>query len=127
MDDHAQTAVCDGSVAIFLSARNSNIHRAAHELAARVSDAYESAREKMRSFLNATYSHEITFVHGATESINLVAHKRYVSHLHADVKNLGCDWYLFSGHKVFGPTGIDAMLKNKGRFITCPIFYTSLL
>jgi cysteine desulfurase/selenocysteine lyase len=49
------------------------VHRAAHELAARATDAYESAREKKRRFLNAGSSREIVFVRGATEAINLVA------------------------------------------------------
>jgi cysteine desulfurase/selenocysteine lyase len=57
----------------FYSHENSNVHRAAHELAARATDAYESAREKVRRFLNASSSREIIFVRGATEGINLVA------------------------------------------------------
>ncbi|WP_432473121.1 SufS family cysteine desulfurase [Amphritea sp. HPY] len=32
-----------------------------------------------------------------------------VSHLEIDVQRLGCDFYLFSGHKLFGPTGIGAL------------------
>ena len=32
-----------------------------------------------------------------------------VSHMPVDVKELGCDFYAFSGHKVFGPTGIGAL------------------
>jgi cysteine desulfurase / selenocysteine lyase len=57
----------------FYSHENSNIHRAAHEMAARATDAYEAAREKVRRFLNASSSREIVFVRGATEGINLVA------------------------------------------------------
>jgi len=57
----------------FYSHENSNVHRAAHELAARATDAYEDAREKVRRFLNASSSREIIFVRGATEGINLVA------------------------------------------------------
>jgi len=57
----------------FYSHENSNIHRAAHELAARATDAYEAAREKARRFLNAPSTREIVFVRGATEGINLVA------------------------------------------------------
>jgi cysteine desulfurase / selenocysteine lyase len=57
----------------FYRHENSNIHRAAHELAARATDAYESAREKSRRFLNASSTREIIFVRGATEGINLVA------------------------------------------------------
>ncbi len=57
----------------FYEHENSNIHRAAHELAARATDAYEAAREKVRRFLNAPNVREIIFVRGATEGINLVA------------------------------------------------------
>ena len=57
----------------FYRHENSNIHRAAHELAARATDAYESAREKSRRFLNASSTREIIFVRGTTEGINLVA------------------------------------------------------
>jgi cysteine desulfurase/selenocysteine lyase len=57
----------------FYEHENSNVHRAAHELAARSTDAYESAREKTRRFLNAGAQREIVFVRGATEAINLVA------------------------------------------------------
>jgi cysteine desulfurase/selenocysteine lyase len=61
------------SVSYFYTHENSNIHRAAHELAARASDAYEAAREKVKVFLNAKSINEIVFVRGATEGINLVA------------------------------------------------------
>ncbi|MGA2214052.1 MAG: cysteine desulfurase, partial [Bryobacteraceae bacterium] len=57
----------------FYEHENSNIHRAAHELAARATDAYEAAREKVRGFLGASSVKEIVFVRGATEAINLVA------------------------------------------------------
>jgi cysteine desulfurase / selenocysteine lyase len=57
----------------FYRHENSNIHRAAHTLAARATDAYEGAREKVRRFLNAPSVREIVFVRGATEGINLVA------------------------------------------------------
>src|SRR5258708_39674419 len=32
-----------------------------------------------------------------------------VSHFRVDVRELGCDFYVFSGHKVFGPTGIGVL------------------
>jgi cysteine desulfurase/selenocysteine lyase len=57
----------------FYEHENSNVHRGAHELAARATDAYESAREKTRRFLSAGTPREIVFVRGATEAINLVA------------------------------------------------------
>ncbi|GMV42373.1 MAG: hypothetical protein AMXMBFR64_40890 [Myxococcales bacterium] len=57
----------------FYSHENSNIHRAAHALAARATDAYEGARESVRAFLNAPSPRGVVFVRGATEGINLVA------------------------------------------------------
>jgi len=191
----------------FYEHENSNVHRAAHELAARSTDAYESAREKVRRFLNAPSVREIIFVRGATEGINLVAQSwgrrnvqqddeivitwlehhanivpwqmlcaekgarlrvapvddsgqvlldeyenllgprtrlvalpmvsnalgvvppvkqmieaahRYgakvlldgaqsVSHMRTDVQSLDCDFFVFSGHKVFAPTGIGVV------------------
>ena len=51
----------------------SNIHRGVHTLSQRCTDLYESAREKVQTFLNARHSHEIIFVRGTTEAINLVA------------------------------------------------------
>jgi len=191
----------------FYEHENSNIHRAAHELAARATDAYEAAREKVRAFLNAPDVNEVIFVRGTTEAINLVAkswgwqhvgegdeivvshlehhanivpwqqlaaakgaklrvipvddsgqvlldeyrkllndrtkivsvtqvsnalgtvvpvkeivdlaHRagaralvdgaQSVSHMRVDVQDIGADFFVFSGHKVFGPTGIGAL------------------
>jgi cysteine desulfurase/selenocysteine lyase len=55
-------------ISYFYEHENSNVHRAA-----RATDAYESAREKTRRFLNAGSTREIVFVRGATEAINLIA------------------------------------------------------
>jgi len=191
----------------FYEHENSNVHRAAHELAARATDAYETAREKARRFLNAGAAREIVFVRGATEAINLVAQSwgrrniqkddeivitwlehhanivpwqmlcaekgarlrvapvddsgqvlldeyekllgaktrlvsiahvsnalgtivpvkemveaahrhgaralvdgaQAVSHMRVDVQSINCDFYVFSGHKVFAPTGIGVV------------------
>ncbi len=57
----------------FYEQENSNVHRAAHELAARATDAYESARKKVAAFIGAASPEEIVFVRGTTEAINLVA------------------------------------------------------
>jgi len=57
----------------FYEHENSNIHRAAHELAARSTDAYEASRKKVQHFLNAGSVNEIVYVRGTTEAINLVA------------------------------------------------------
>lgn len=191
----------------FYEHENSNVHRAAHELAARATDAYETARKTVRRFLNASSTEEIVFVRGATEAINLVAKtwgrqnlrsgdeilitwlehhanivpwqqlcaetgailkvagvddqgqvllsdfgrllgprtrlvsfaqvsnalgtvtpvramiemaRRYdtrilldgaqsVSHMRVDVQQFDCDWFVFSGHKIFAPTGIGVL------------------
>jgi cysteine desulfurase/selenocysteine lyase len=60
-------------LAHFYAHENSNIHRAAHELAARATDAYEGARQTVRRFIGAGSTEEIVFVRGTTEAINLVA------------------------------------------------------
>ncbi len=60
-------------ISYFYEHENSNIHRAAHELAARATDAYEGARETVRRFINAPSVDNIVFVRGTTEAINLVA------------------------------------------------------
>ncbi|GAA3979700.1 family 2A encapsulin nanocompartment cargo protein cysteine desulfurase [Mucilaginibacter dorajii] len=194
-------------ISYFYEHENSNIHRAAHELAARATDAYEGARKKVQAFLNARSINEIIFVRGATEAINLVAKSwgeqylnagdeiivsqlehhanivpwqqlaakkglkikvipvdddgqilideyvkllgpktklvsftqvsnalgtvtpaaqivhlahlagakvlvdgaQSVSHMPVDVQALNADWFVFSGHKVFGPTGIGVL------------------
>jgi cysteine desulfurase/selenocysteine lyase len=57
----------------YYSHENSNIHRAAHTLAARATDAYENARSTVARFINASSPENIVFVRGATEAINLVA------------------------------------------------------
>lgn len=190
---------------------NSNIHRGAHTLARRATDAYEEARKKVQEFLGAKSAEEIVFVRGTTEAINLVAQsygRKHVSegdeivlsnlehhsnivpwhllskekgavlrvipinddgevmveefakllsqrtrlvaishvsnvlgtvapirqivdmahaqgvpvlvdgaqavpHLQVDVQKLDCDFYLFSGHKLFGPTGIGVLYGKK--------------
>jgi cysteine desulfurase/selenocysteine lyase len=190
---------------------NSNVHRAAHTLAARATDAYEGARETTRRFINAPSKNEIVFVRGATEGINLVAQSwgrrnvqegdeivitwlehhanivpwqqlaaekgarlriapvddrgqlileeydkllgpktrlvafpqvsnalgtvtparemitlahrhgakvlldgaQAISHMRVDVQELDCDFYVFSGHKVFAPTGIGVVFGKQ--------------
>jgi cysteine desulfurase/selenocysteine lyase len=191
----------------FYERDNSNVHRGAHTLAARATDAYEDARASVAQLLGASSPKEIVFVRGTTEGINLLAatlgrsrvgpgdeivlstlehhanivpwqllaqsvgarlrpvavddsgqvqldsyaalltertkivalshvsnalgtvlpveamiamaHARgipvvvdgaqAVAHMPVDVKALGADFYVFSGHKIFGPTGIGAV------------------
>ncbi|AMV33602.1 Cysteine desulfurase [Pirellula sp. SH-Sr6A] len=190
----------------FYACDYSNIHRAAHTLAARATDHYELARETVREFVHAQSTNDIVFVRGTTEGINFIAqtcksflkegdevlltemehhanivpwqlladelrlrirvipfnddgdimmdeyrrlltHKtkivsvthasntlgtilpveemasmahrkgarfvidgaQSVAHLPIDVQSLGCDFFVFSGHKVFAPTGIGVV------------------
>src|SRR6516165_2699890 len=50
-----------------------NVHRGLHFLANAATDAFEVARESVRSFLGAESVNEIIFTKSATEAINLVA------------------------------------------------------
>jgi cysteine desulfurase/selenocysteine lyase len=52
---------------------NANIHRGVHALSDMASDAYESARETVRAFINASGRQEVIFTPGTTASINSVA------------------------------------------------------
>lgn len=52
---------------------NANIHRAVHRLAEEATEAYESARDTVKNFINAASREEIVFTSGATASVNLVA------------------------------------------------------
>ncbi|NUS44503.1 MAG: cysteine desulfurase [Mycobacteriaceae bacterium] len=60
-------------ISAFYQHENSNIHRGAHELAARATDAYENARAAVARFIGAPTPEQIVFVRGATEGINFVA------------------------------------------------------
>lgn len=53
---------------------NSNVHRGAHTLAAKSTDAYEGARQIVADFIGAPSKDNIVFVRGTTEGINLIAH-----------------------------------------------------
>ena len=197
---------------------HANIHRGVHKLSQRATNAYEGAREKVCTFINASSSREIIFTRGTTESINLVAHSlglsqlkpgdeiliswmehhsnivpwqlicertgaklstipitdcgeldleafdqllsertkivaivhvsnalgtinpvkeiidkahskgamvlldgaQAVSHMRIDVQELDCDFYAFSGHKMFAPTGIGVLYGKKALLENMP-------
>jgi cysteine desulfurase / selenocysteine lyase len=186
---------------------HANIHRGVHTLSQEATALYEGARDRLVRFINARSRHEIIFVRGTTEAINLVAQSyarpilkagdeilithlehhanivpwqilceqtgakllvapmdtrgeihlesvealmgprtrlfafahvsnalgtvlpvrrliaaakargiitlvdgaQAVPHMSVDVQELGCDFYAFSGHKLFGPTGIGVL------------------
>jgi cysteine desulfurase/selenocysteine lyase len=199
-------AVIDALVNYYTT-ENSNVHRGVHTLSQLATDDYEAARLKVQKFINAGADHELVYVRGATEGINLVAqtfgrqnvgpgdeiiisamehhsnivpwqilceekgarlivvpindsgellvdeyekllsprtrlvsivhqsnalgtinpmdsiiqlaHSRgvpvlvdgaqSVPHMTVDVQEMGCDFFVFSGHKLFGPTGIGVL------------------
>ncbi|MCC6317020.1 MAG: cysteine desulfurase [Gemmatimonadaceae bacterium] len=57
----------------YYESENANIHRGVHYLSERASELYEGTREAARRFFNARHAHEIVFVRGTTEGMNLVA------------------------------------------------------
>ncbi len=79
---HKPQAVIDAT-SQFYGRDNSNIHRAAHTLAARATELFEAGREKVRRFLGAADAKEIVFVRGTTEGINLVAQSYGRKHIGA--------------------------------------------
>jgi len=190
----------------FYRRSNANVHRAAHEIAARATVQLEQARSSIKQFLNADRDEEVIITKGTTEAINLLSNSlgasltkndkvlitmlehhsnivpwqmacersgaellavdidehgnldwtdlqnkltqdvkifafNHVSnalgtvnpvekmikaaqdvgavtvvdgaqaalHLPIDLKRLGCDFYVFSGHKLYGPTGIGVL------------------
>lgn len=66
-------AVIDALVHYY-SYQNANIHRGVHALSQEATDAYEHARQGVKTFFNANLPEEIIFTAGTTHSINIVAH-----------------------------------------------------
>jgi cysteine desulfurase / selenocysteine lyase len=62
---------------------NANVHRGAHTLSTRATDAYEGAREKIAQFVKARSPHEIIYTRNASEAINLVAYSWGMNNLAA--------------------------------------------
>lgn len=62
---------------------NANVHRGAHTLSGRATDAYEGARDKVAKFINAKSRNEIVYTRNATEAINLVAYSWGLDNLKA--------------------------------------------
>jgi cysteine desulfurase/selenocysteine lyase len=78
----------------------------------------------------------VTHVSNALGTVNPVAelaemaHRREIPilvdgaqaapHTHVDVQALGCDFYAFSGHKVYGPTGVGALYGKRSLLDAMP-------
>ncbi len=45
-----------------------------------------------------------------------------VAHMPVDVQALGCDFYAFSGHKIFGPTGVGVLYGRKALLESMPVY-----
>ena len=60
-------------VAAYYHQDNANVHRGVHTLAERATQSYESAREKVRAFINAKETAEVLFTRGTTTGLNWVA------------------------------------------------------
>src|SRR5436305_6808952 len=58
-----------------------NVHRGLHYLANAATEAFETARERVRAFLNAASHEEVVFTRNATEAINLVASSFGLDHI----------------------------------------------
>ncbi len=48
-----------------------------------------------------------------TNAVFLVDGAQSVTHLPIDVRDLGCDFFVFSGHKMYGPTGVGVLYASK--------------
>lgn len=57
----------------YYSSENANIHRGVHFLSQQATDAYEEARRIVQRFIHAQHEHEVIFIKGTTDGINLVA------------------------------------------------------
>ena len=61
------------SIEDYYKTKNANVHRGAHYLSQLATEAFEGARETVRSYINAKENSEVIFTKGTTDSINLVA------------------------------------------------------
>jgi len=67
----------------YYRADNANVHRGAHALAGRATEAYERTRDLIAGFVNARSREEIVYTRGASEAINLVAATWGETNIHA--------------------------------------------
>lgn len=75
-------AVIDSMVKLY-SHDYANVHRGVHTLSVRSTDQMESARHKIKTFINAASDKEIIFVRGATEAVNLISQTYGRANIHA--------------------------------------------
>lgn len=85
--------------------------------------------EKTRLVALTHVSNSLGTVNPVKEMIRF-AHERHVpvmldgaqaiQHAHVDVQDLDCDFYVFSGHKIFGPTGIGVLYGKEAMLDILP-------
>src|SRR5205807_1426351 len=90
---------------------HANVHRGVHALTQAATAAYEGARERVRRIIEA--AHEV----GA---VVLIDGAQAVPHSIVDVRALGADFYVFSGHKLYGPTGIGVLYGREELLAAMP-------
>jgi cysteine desulfurase/selenocysteine lyase len=57
-------------------------------------------------------------------AITVIDGAQAIGHGFVDVQDLDCDFYVFSGHKLFGPTGIGVLYGKEARLEQLPPFQT---
>jgi cysteine desulfurase/selenocysteine lyase len=73
---------------------------------------------------NITHANEIIALAHNVGAITVVDAAQAIAHIPIDIKNLDCDFLVFSGHKMYGPTGIGVLSGKKERLQTLePYFY----
>lgn len=72
------------AIAHYYENDHANIHRGIYALSVRATEQYEKVREKIKKMIHAKHNHEIIFVKGATEGVNLVAHSYGQKHFSAN-------------------------------------------
>ena len=68
-----QPAAVIDTIAEYQSHDHANVHRGVYTLSHRATEAYESARDRIGTFINAASRREVVYASGTTEAINLVA------------------------------------------------------
>ena len=61
------------AIETYYEEQHANVHRGVYALSQEATEAYEEARRRLQRFINAEHEHEVIFVRGTTEGINLVA------------------------------------------------------
>ena len=68
----------------FYKSKNANPHRGSYELSIEATEVYESTRDKIAKFINASHSEEIIFTKNASEALNLIAYSYGLDNLSED-------------------------------------------